>query len=90
MHAHIEGQAAVVGGEQRFQRLDVHVHLALVVDSAAGVKVAVALGRFKGRRDPLIERIGRLHVIVAIGEAGGLALGVQPVGVDQRMSGGLR
>ncbi len=86
-HAHVQGQLAV-GGQQRLQRLDLRPHLALVVDRAARVEVAVALGGLEGRREPLVERIGGLHIVVAVEEHGGLAGGVQPVGVDQRMAVG--
>ena len=62
-----------------------HVHLALVVGRAARVDVAVAHGRLEGRRDPFIQRIGRLHVVMPVAQHGRLAGRVQPVGVDQRM-----
>jgi hypothetical protein len=48
-------------------------HLAFVVDRAAGVEVAVALGGLEGRREPFVERVGRLHIVVAVDEHGGLA-----------------
>jgi hypothetical protein len=47
-HPHVDGQAASGRLQQRFQGLQVHVHLTLVVDRAAGIKVAVALGGLKG------------------------------------------
>ncbi len=37
---------------KRFDRFDVHVHLALVIHRAARVNVAIADGRFKRRRSP--------------------------------------
>ena len=85
--AHVERQLAV-GGQQRLQRLDLRPHLALVVHRAAGVEVAVALRRLEGRREPLVQRIGRLHIVVAVKEHGRLARGMQPVGIDQRMTVG--
>jgi len=69
-----------------FERLDVGVHLALVVDGAAGVDVTVADFRFEGRGDPEFERVGRLDVVVPVAENGGLAGGVEPVGIDERMA----
>jgi hypothetical protein len=62
--------------------------LALVVDGSAGIKIAVALGGFEGRRFPLVEGIGRLDVVVSIAEAGWFAFSVKPVGVDERMARG--
>ena len=73
---------------QRFDGLDVHVHLALVVGRAAGVDVAVAQGGLKRRRVPYFQRIGRLNVVMPVAQHGGLAGSVQPVGVNQRMPGG--
>ena len=64
-------------------------HLPLVVDRAPGIEIAVALGGLERGRKPLVERVGRLDVVMAIGQAGGLAGGVQPVPIDQRMTGGL-
>ena len=65
-----------------------HIHLALVVHRAARVEIAVALRGFEGRRDPQIQRVGGLHIVVAIAEHGWLAGRMQPIGIDQRMTGG--
>ena len=73
-------------GEQRFKRFDLRNHLPFVVDCTAGIDVAVALGWLEGRREPFVERIGRLHIVVAVDEHRGLAGGVQPVSVDQGMA----
>jgi len=70
--AHIEWQRAV-GCQQRFQCLNLGHHLAFVVDRAARVDVAIALRGLEGRRKPLVERVGRLHIVVAVNEHGGLA-----------------
>ncbi len=43
---HVQRQGSV-GRAQRLDGLDVHVHLAFVVHRAAGVQIAVALGRFE-------------------------------------------
>jgi hypothetical protein len=81
---------SLVVGQQRFERFDVHIHLALVVHGAARVEVAIALGRLKRRREPFVQRIGRLNVIVSIQQRGWLAGGMKPVGIDQRMTGFFR
>ena len=70
---------------QRFDGLDVRIHLAFVVGRAARIEIAVALGRLEGRRLPELQRIGRLHVEVTVAEHGGLAGRVKPIGIDQRM-----
>ena len=54
-------------------RLEQAEHLAFVVGGAAGEHPAVANGRFERRRAPLVERIGRLHVVVAVDEERGRA-----------------
>ena len=84
-HAHIQRQLPG-RGQQRLQRLHVDIHLPLVIHRPAGIEIAVALDRLKGRRQPFIKRIGRLNVVMAISQAGRLALGMKPVRVDQRMS----
>src|SRR3974390_732581 len=85
-HADVDGQLAVAGLKQGFEGLELHPELAFVVNGAAGVDVVVALSGFEGRGDPLVEGLGRLNVIVRIAERGGLAGGVQPVGVDKRVA----
>ena len=35
---------------------------------------------------PFVERLGGLDVVVGVAQGGGLAGGMQPVGVDERMS----
>ena len=62
-----------------------HVHLALIVGRAAGIEIAIADGGLEGRCFPEFDWIGRLDVEVAVAQHGGLAFGVQPVGVDQGM-----
>ena len=74
------------GGEERFQRLEVHVHLALVVDRPARIQVSVALRWVKGGRKPFVQRVRRLHIIMAVTETSRLTLGVQPVAIDKRMA----
>jgi hypothetical protein len=70
---------------ERFEGLELHPELAFVVDGAASVDIAVALGRLEWRADPLVERVGRLDIVMCVAESRGLAGGVKPVGVNQRM-----
>ena len=86
LHVH---RKLAVHREQRFDGLDVAVHLALVVGRAARVDVAVANRRLEGRRDPFIQGIGRLHIVVPVAQNGRFPGRVQPIGVDQRMPRGL-
>ena len=79
---------AAAGFHQRFQRFQVHIHLAFVIHGATGIEVLATLGGIERRSLPFIQRIGRLHVVVAIAEYGGLAGGMQPVTVDQRVAFG--
>jgi hypothetical protein len=66
----------------------VHVHLPFVVARAAGIDVAIAKRGLKRRSVPFLERIGWLHVIVAIAKHGRLAGSVEPIGIDQRVARG--
>ena len=62
--------------------------LTLVVRRAAREDVTVLQNRIEGRRIPQFERIGRLHIVVAIkhdGPAAGLMFVFRP---DHRMSRG--
>ena len=82
---HVDRQFA--GGlQQAFDGLDLDVDLALVVAGAAGVDVVAADLGLEGRRVPLVQRIGRLHVVVAVEEDRGLAGRAEPLGVDQRIA----
>ena len=78
----------LVSGQQRLQRLYLRPHLALVVHRAASVDVAIALHRLEGRGFPFIQRIGRLNVIMPVDQHGGFARSMQPVSINQRMTGG--
>ena len=62
-------------------------HLPFVVGRAAGVDVAVADGRLERRADPFVQRIGRLHVVVAVDQHDRLAGDGGGFGVNQRMAG---
>ena len=54
--------------QPRLGGLEVHDELALVVAGAAGVDDVVLVARLERRPHPLVERIGRLHVVVAVDE----------------------
>ena len=82
---HVHRQPAVLL-EMRLDRLEVHEHLALVVGRAAGVDLAVADRRLERRRLPQVERIDRLHVVVAVEEDRRRARRAQPVAVDDRIA----
>jgi hypothetical protein len=88
--ADVEGQLAIVGGKERLKSLDVGIDLALVVTAATGVEIAVALGGLKGRAEPLVQRIDRLDIVVAVTEHGGLAGSAEPLGIDQGVALGLK
>ena len=62
---------------------------ALVVARAAGEDATVLDDGLERRPAPLVERIDRLDVVVGVGDRGRRALGMQPVGVDDRMAAGL-
>ncbi len=51
---------------ERFERFQVDVHLSFIVGSAAPKDIPVANFRLEGRRGPEFERLGRLHVVMAI------------------------
>ena len=65
------------------------LHVALAVRGAAGQHPAVLDDGHEGRRLPQVDRVHRLDVVVAVDEHGGLAGGVQPVGVDDGVAAGL-
>ena len=82
---HVDRQLA--GGlQQALHGLDLDVDLALVVAGAARENVVAADLRLEGRRFPLVQRIGRLHVVVAVEQDGGLARRAQPFRIDQRIA----
>ena len=63
----LQVQRQLAGGlDPGLGALDVREHLPLVVGRAAGVEVAVAHGRLERGRDPFVQRVGRLHVVVAV------------------------
>jgi hypothetical protein len=76
-------------GEHRLDRLDVGVGLPLVVGRAAADQAVALFGRLERRVAPFVERVGRLHVVVAVEQHRGLVrAGPHPLGIDQRVPGG--
>ena len=59
-------------GKMRLDRHQLGEVLALVVADAAGIDPPVADGRLERRAQPRFIRLGRLHVVVAIEQHGGL------------------
>ena len=82
---HVYGQAAR-GLQEALDSLDRDVDLPLVVGRSAGEDIFTANIGLEGRRLPLLERIGRLHVIVAVEQQRGLSRGSQPLRIDQRVA----
>ena len=70
----------------RLDRSEVHQHLAFVVDRAATENLAVAHFSLEGRRVPELERVGRLHVVVAVDQHGRLSRSAEPLGVRDRIA----
>ena len=68
--------------------LDVREHLAFVVGGAAGVDVAVAAHGLERRRRPLLQRIGRLNVVMPVDQRRRGPGDVRRLAVDQRMAAG--
>ncbi len=68
----VAGQFAV-HLEMGFDRQDLGEVLALVVADAARIKPPVADCRLEGRRDPLLDRVGRLYVVVSVEQHGRFA-----------------
>ena len=63
----------LLAASKSFESFDLHPDLAFVIDGAAGVDVAVALGGLEGRREPFVDGVGGLDVVVAVDEDGRLA-----------------
>ena len=88
MTSDVDRQLAVLL-QVRLDGLEVHEDLALVVGRAARVDLAVAHGGFERRRLPQLDRIDRLHVVVAVEEDRRRPFGAQPVAVDDGKAGRL-
>jgi len=68
-YLYIDGQTTF-GFLQRFESLQVKVHLPFVIGTTATVKMAAPNGRFERRKGPQPERFRRLHVIVPVEKDG--------------------
>ncbi len=84
----VDGQLAV-DAQVRLDRGDVHQALALVVDRAATVQLAVAHRRVERRRRPQLERVDRLHVVMAVDQHRRRAGCAEPLAVCHGVPGGL-
>ena len=82
---HVHRQPAVLL-QVRFDCLQMHEDLAFVVGRAASVDFAVAHGPLKRRRLPKVERIHRLHIVMAVEENGRCARCAEPVAVHNRIA----
>ncbi len=78
-----------LGRQVRLGGLGVHEHLALVVTRAAGVQGAVVPSWVERVGGPLLQRVGRLHVVVAVHDDGRLVGGGDVLGVDEGVAVGL-
>ncbi len=77
------------GLEDGLDRLQVRVGLPFVVGGAAGDQVVALAGGLEGRVAPLLDRVHRLHVVMAVEEDRRLAGRAQPLAVDERMAAGV-
>ena len=65
----VQRQAAF-DGDPGLDALQVREQLALVVGGAAGVEFAVAAGGLERGRRPFLQRLDRLHVVMAVDQGG--------------------
>ena len=75
-------------GEERLGDDDRNEHRTLVVGDTTAVEPPVAQRRGPRRAGPFLERIGWLHVVVAVDQHGAMARCAQPLAVDDRMAAG--
>ncbi len=79
LEEHLHAHRQRIGGENGFERGQVRHQRALHIRSAAGVEVFPAHSRGKRRRDPFLERLGRLDVVMPVQQKDrGLRVGVHP------------
>src|ERR1700760_2624184 len=88
-HPEVDGETAFRCLEHRLERLYLEKSLSFIVHGATGVEIAIAFGGFERRCNPLIERVGGLDVVMTVSEAGGFASGMEPIAVNQGMTGGV-
>ncbi len=82
---HVDRQTAGLS-KVRLDGLEVNEELALVVGGAAREQLLVADGRLERWRRPLVERIDRLDVVVAVDEHRRRPRGAEPLAIDDRMA----
>src|SRR5206468_12597126 len=82
---HVERQGAT-RREERFRDRDGDEHRPLVVGDAAPVEATVTLLRRERLALPALDRIGRLHVVVAVHQERGRGCRAQPLAVDDRVA----
>jgi hypothetical protein len=88
-HLDIDGHGSrPMTAEQAPDRLEVAEHLSLVVTGPPAEHPAGPHGGLERRRVPLVERVDRLDVVVAVDQGGDRAVGVEPVAVHRRLPGG--
>ena len=75
-------------GEERPRHLDRDQHRTLVVGHAASVEPSVAQRRRPRVAEPLVQRVRRLHVVVAVDEHRRLARRAEPLAVHHGIAGG--
>ena len=73
------------GLHEALDRFEEEVGLPLVVNRAAGVDVLVAYRRLERGRNPFVERVRRLHVVVPVDKKRRLARELQPLPIHQRV-----
>ena len=87
--AHVDGQGPA-RRQEAGEGHDVEVDLALVVGRAASEHPVADDDGLERRRGPQVERVDRLHVVVAVDEdRGRVGAGMEPVRVDDRVAGRL-
>ena len=64
-------------------------NLPFVVGRSAAEQLTILPNGLEGRRFPEVQRIDRLDIVVTVKQDRRLARGLQPVGIDDRMSGGV-
>ena len=84
---HVDGKFSVLS-ERFLDADDVRENLAFVVGRAAGIDHAGFDARLERRRFPQIERIGGLHVVMAVDEHRRPARAMVAAGEDHRMPAG--
>ena len=72
----------------RVDRREMHEHLSLVVHRTAAENLSVAHRSLERRTVPQLDRIDRLHVVVAVHEQRRLSRRLHPLAVCQRIAGG--